>query len=60
MKKMNKHGWGLDDMIGFIIAFVAFLIVIAILIYSFRQSPFLLLQDMNRAIRIFIGGIFLD
>ena len=37
MKKMNKHGWGLDDMIGFIIAFVAFLIVIAILIYSLNN-----------------------
>ncbi|MBR1936365.1 MAG: DUF4006 family protein [Bacilli bacterium] len=36
MKKMNKHGWGLDEMLGFIIAFVVFLIIIAILAYSFR------------------------
>ena len=34
MKKMNNHGFGMDAMIGFMIAFVLFLIIIAILYHS--------------------------
>ena len=33
MKKMNHNGWGLSTMIGFIVGFVLFLIIITILAY---------------------------
>jgi hypothetical protein len=32
--KLNKHGWGMDSMIGFLIGFVVFLLIIFFLIYS--------------------------
>jgi len=35
MKKLNKKGWGLSAMIGFMIAFVIFLIIIAVLSYRY-------------------------
>lgn len=35
MKKLNKNGWGLSAMIGFMIAFVVFLIIIAVLSYRY-------------------------
>ena len=31
MKKLNNKGWGLSTMMGFMIAFVVFLIIIAIM-----------------------------
>ncbi len=31
MKKLGNHGWGLDAMVGFMIAFAIFLIIIVIL-----------------------------
>ena len=31
--RLNSNGWGMDAMIGFMIAFVIFLIIIAILSY---------------------------
>ena len=31
MKKLNNKGWGLSTMIGLMIAFVVFLIIIAIM-----------------------------
>lgn len=34
MKKLNNKGWGLSTMIGFMIAFVIFLIIIVYLTYS--------------------------
>ena len=34
MKKLNKHGWGMDTMIGLMIAFVLLLIVIIVLSYK--------------------------
>ena len=34
MKKLNKHGWGMDSMIGFLIAFIVFLLIIALLLYN--------------------------
>jgi len=33
VKKLNNRGWGLDTMIGLMIIFVIFLIVIVILSY---------------------------
>ena len=33
MKKLNNNGWGISAMIGFMIAFVIFLIIIAVLTY---------------------------
>ncbi len=33
MKKLNSNGWGLSAMIGFMIAFVIFLIIVAVLSY---------------------------
>lgn len=33
MKKLNSNGWGLSTMIGFMIAFVIFLIIIVFLSY---------------------------
>ncbi len=33
MKKLNHNGWGLSTMIGFMIAFVVFLLVVAFLTY---------------------------
>jgi len=34
VKKLNNGGWGLDTMIGLMIAFVLFLIIIVILSYK--------------------------
>ncbi|MBQ6323236.1 MAG: DUF4006 family protein [Bacilli bacterium] len=34
MKKLNRNGWGLSTMIGFIIGFVLFLLLIAFLTYK--------------------------
>lgn len=34
MKKLNNHGWGMDTLIGFMIAFVIFLIIIVVLSYK--------------------------
>ena len=34
MKKLNSNGWGISAMIGFMIAFVIFLIIIAVLTYN--------------------------
>ncbi len=34
MKKLNNNGWGLSTMIGFMIAFVIFLIIIVFLSYK--------------------------
>lgn len=34
MRKLNSNGWGLSTMIGFVIAFVVFLIIIVILSYK--------------------------
>jgi hypothetical protein len=36
MKRLNNNGWGLSTMIGLMIAFVLFLIIIVIL--SFRAG----------------------
>jgi len=33
--KLNKRGWGMDSMIGFLIGFVVFLLIIVLLVYSF-------------------------
>ena len=33
MKKLNNRGWGIDTMIGLMIAFVLFLIIVVILSY---------------------------
>lgn len=33
MKKLDNKGWGMDTLIGFMIAFVLFLIIIVILSY---------------------------
>jgi len=33
MKKLNHNGWGLSAMVGFMIGFVIFLLVIAFLTY---------------------------
>jgi len=33
MKKLNKNGWGMDTMIGFMIGLVIFLIIIVIMAY---------------------------
>ena len=35
MKKLGNGGWGMDTMIGFMIAFAILLIVIVILSYKF-------------------------
>ena len=35
MKKLNNNGWGISAMIGFMIAFVIFLIIIAVLSYRY-------------------------
>ena len=34
MAKMNNNGWGVGTLIGFIIVFVLFIIVISVLIYN--------------------------
>ena len=34
MRKLNKRGWGMDTMIGFLIGFVVFLLIILVLIYN--------------------------
>jgi hypothetical protein len=34
MKKLGKNGWGLEDMIGFLVAFAVILIVIFILYHQ--------------------------
>lgn len=34
MKKLNSNGWGLSTMIGFMIAFVIFLIIIVFLTHN--------------------------
>ncbi len=33
MRKLNNKGWGMDTMIGFMIAFVIFLLIIVFLSY---------------------------
>mgnify|MGYP004512813937 CR=1 FL=1 len=42
MMKLNNRGWGLGTMLGFIIFFVAVLLIVAIISYNFgidKGSP---------------------
>ena len=34
MKKLNNHGWGMDTMIGLMIAFVLLLLIVVFLSYK--------------------------
>ena len=33
--KLNSRGWGMDTMIGFLIGFIVFLLIIVVLLYNF-------------------------